>query len=144
MPAPVTPAFFSNSWTYNEALDTPLARYGAIAAVSTSTAVTSVNQTGEAMFGRPFVQKTAYTNQAQTVSTVTISTTGGSYNVQLTLSQVFASAPIRLISMTQYHTVVPTNTTVWNSQNTSSSLLATAGQNDLVSYKVAVVSDSTV
>lgn len=141
----VTPAFFSNSWSYNEAFDTPLARYGAIQATTTSTQVSVTYSTvGQGLFGIPFVQKTAYTAQAQTVTTVTVSTAFGSANYTLTVSKVFASVPTLLVSMTQYHTVVPTNTTVWSSLDSSSSLLATAGQNDLVSYKVAVVSDSTV
>lgn len=106
---------------------------------ATTAFVASVNQTGEALYGRPIILTVAYSN-ANIVSN-TVTTNGAT----ITVSKVIYSTPVVTASYTQYHQIVPTNTTVWNSLNSPSSLLLAAkgSGDDVVSYTWSVVSDTT-
>lgn len=140
MPANVTPESFSTSkWLWNPS-DTVVQEQSGIAPTTTSTAVTSVNQTGEALFGRPFIVKTTYSAQPTSVVTVNISNVAGT---QLTVTRTSTFYTTQLVNVTQYHTVVPVNATAWGSSNTPTSVLY-GSNSDIVSYKVAVVSDTVV
>lgn len=142
MPADVTPTSFSTSKVLSEAFDTPVQRFYEITPTSTTAFVASVNQTGEAMFGgRPIIAKTVYAAPTQSSSTF-FNVSAGSITSQVTVTRVVASAPVALVTVTQYGQVVATNTTVWNSLNSPSSLLLTAS--DVVNYKVALVTDTVV
>lgn len=140
MPANVTPTPFSTDKVFWNPSDTVVQELSGIAPTTTSTAVASVNQTGEALFGRPFIQKTVYSAQPQLVTTINISNLAGT---QLTVTRTSVYYGVALLNVTQYHTVTPSNATVWSSLNTASSILY-GPSSDIVSYKVAVVSDTVV
>lgn len=144
MPADVTPTPYSTSRILPLSDDTVEGRYAQITPLNTTAYAASVNQTGEAMFGRPIIYTQSYTLTGVALSTYTVF--GGANSQTYTVSTVRSSAPVLLVSVTQYHQVVATNTTVWNTNNSPSSLLlALAGSgDDVVSYKVAVVADTVV
>lgn len=144
MPADVTPTPFSTSKILALPDDTTEQRIAQITPTNVTALVASVNQTGEAMFGRALVltQSYALTNVVlSTFPALSVST-----STAFTISRVVSSAPIVLVSMTQNHQVVSTNTTVFNALGTPSSLLLAlpGAGNDVVSYKVAVVADTVV
>lgn len=136
----VTPTPFSTSKWFQISNDGVVQNEYGIAPTTTSTAVVSVNQTGEAIFGRPFIQKTVYSTQPQLVQTINVSNLAGT---QMTLTRTSTYYGVYLLSITQYHTVNPTNATVWSSLDTSSSILY-GPSSDIVSYKVALVADTVV
>jgi hypothetical protein len=143
MTADVTPTQKSTSTLLNVASDEITKRYGEILVTSTTAQAASVNTTGEAMFGgRPIIFKSAYAAPAGSSSTYPAVGVIPAY----TITRVCSSAPVTLVSMTQYHNVVSTNTTVWNVTNSPSSLLLAApgSGDDVVSYKVALVCDTVV
>lgn len=144
MPADTTPTSFSTSRILNLPDGTELTRIAQIQVATTTAYVPSVNQTGEAMFGRPIIYTTTYSVGGTSISTYTVYSGANSQTYEITA--VKSSAPVLLVSVTQYHQIVPSNTTVFNSLNSASSLLlANAGQgDDVVSYKVAVVADTVV
>lgn len=140
MPANVTPTPFSTSKWLLVSNDGVVQNEYGIAPTTTSTPITSVNQTGEALFGRPYVLKTVYSAQPQLVQTINVSNLAGT---QMTLTRTSTYYTVVLVNVTQYHTVVPTNATVWSSLNTSSSILF-GPSSDIVSYKVSLVADTVV
>lgn len=137
MPAPLTPVPASQSFFVQTTLDSTEYTIAQVYPTATTAYITSVNQTGEALFGRPIVFTTKYS--VNNVSSSTYPVTAASTSNQYTVTTVKSSAHVVVTNVTQYHTIVPTNTTVWNAQNSPSSLMATVGQYDIVSFKTDVV-----
>ena len=141
MPATVTPTPNSTSKWLTIANDGVVQNEYGIAPTTTSTAVNlNLFSSSNYIFGVPFIAKTTYSTQPTSVVTVNISNVAGT---QLTVTRTSTFYTTYLVSVTQYHTVVPTNATVWSSLNTSSSILY-GPSSDIVSYKVALVADTVV
>lgn len=136
MPAPLTPVPASAGYVYNEPFDTPEQRFMQLYPGATTASVVQYTALSSSA-AAPVVYKTTY-SWANIVSSA-VNTNGVSLTI---LTQVY-SAPIVYKDFTQSFRVMTSNTTVWNSQNSPSSLLLTAGgTNDAVRQRVAVVSDS--
>lgn len=141
MPANVTPTPFSTSKWLTIANDGVVQNEYGIAPTTTSTAVNlGVLSASNYIFNVPFIAKTTYSTQPTMVTTINISNVAGT---QLTVTRSSTYYTTYLVSVTQYHTVVPTNATVWSSLNTSSSILY-GPSSDIVSYKVSLVADTVV
>lgn len=141
MPADITPTPFSTSKWFIDTADSVVTNETGIAPTTTSTAVNlGVLSASNYIFNVPFVQKTVYSAQPASVLTVNISNVAGT---QVTVTRTSTFYTTYLLNITQYHTVVPTNATVWSSLNTSSSILY-GSNSDIVGYKVALVADTVV
>jgi hypothetical protein len=114
-----------------------LNRRDQIAPVSSSALVTV---TAKSTLDAPTIYKTAYSVQNVSISTYAVGSV--STSTQYTVyRQQFSNSTVTT-NVTQYFTIVPTNTTVFNSLGSASSLMQTVGQNDIVSYKAVVVADT--
>lgn len=138
MPANLTPVNDSNSWIVQALNDAVWSRVSGMGATSSTSSVSIGSVT--AQFGLPLLAKTVYAAPAPNTTTINYSTQSG---LTATITTQYASAPIKLVSMTQYGNLIPTvNATVWNSADSAQSLFLLA--NDIVSFKVALVADSVV
>lgn len=150
MPADVTPTPASQSYLADVAYDTVDTRVGPFpfttTSVSTGAAIITTDYSG------PVLGVVTATNQftATTIYKTTYSTGGasstttyvGAVSTPVTVVTQKYSFPITGINVTQYFTINTTNTTVFNSQNSAVSLMA-SGLADIVSYEASVVSNST-
>ena len=142
MPTALTPQPASSSFNYADASDTVTNQFDQLApATSTSSVSLNVVSASLAVVASTILEKTVYSNAGVVLTTVNISNLAGT---QVTISRVVFSTPIVVKSFSQSFQVVPSNTTVFNTFGSPSSLLLTAGANDLVAQTVAVVSDSTI
>lgn len=140
MPASLTPQPASSSFNYNDAQDTVTQQYDQLSPTSTTSAVSlGVISTTLAIVSSTILAKTTYSP-----SNVVMTTFNSGLSSQYIVSRVVFSTPVVTKQFSQSFTVVPSNTTVWNTFGTPSSLLLTAGANDMVAQFVAVVSDSTI
>lgn len=149
MPADVTPTPASQSYLAQVAYDTIEARVGPFPATATSVSTGPVLATQytpaivtAAAATSQFTATTLYKTMYSTGGATSVTTYIGATSTPVTVTTQKFSAPITSVGVTQYFTIVPTNTTVWNSQNSPSSLMA-AGLADIVSYTASVVSNST-
>lgn len=138
MPASLTPQPASSSFILAEAFDVPEQRFAQIGFNTTTATVNlGVISTANYMGTIPFIVTTTY-SVGNVVTTMYNSTLPSQY----TISRVVSSALVVVKNVTAYQQVVPSNTTVWNTYGSPSSLLLTPGQSDVVSYLVVVVADS--
>lgn len=138
MPAPLTPQPASSSFVVSEAFDVPEQRFDQVGYLTTTASV-NLGVISTALYAGtiPFIATTTYS-----VGNVVTTTYNSALASQYVISRVYASAPVLVRNVTAYQQVVPSNTTVWDSSGVAHSLLATPGQNDVVSYTVVVVADS--
>lgn len=140
MPTSLTPQPASSSFVYQEPFDTPAQRFGQLTPTTTTATVSlGVLSTTNYAGTIPFIAKTVYST-----NNIVTTTYNSGLSSQYVISRVAFSAPIIVRNVTSYQQVTPVNTTVWNTFGTPSSLLLTPGQNDVTSYTVAIVSDSTL
>lgn len=140
MPSNLTPQPASSSFVYAEAADTPQNRFDQLLPTSVTSSVSlNVVSASLAIVSSTILAKTTYSTQ----NIVTTMYQSGTPN-QYTISRVVFSTPVVTKQFSQSFTVVPSNTTVWNVYGSPSSLLLTAGANDMVAQYVTVVSDSTI
>lgn len=140
MPQPLTPQPASSSFVVAESIDTPQNRFDQLGPTYTTATVSlGVLSASNAIVASTILAKTTYSTQ-----NIVTTTYNSGLSSQFIISRVVFSTPIVMKSFSQSFGIVPSNTTVWNTYGSPSSLLLTAGQNDQVAWTVAVVSDSTI
>jgi|SRR5579859_417207 len=140
MPAPLTPVPATQSFSLTTAQDIVTNRTNMMLAVTTTASVTGLNATGAAMFGTPVISTTKYTVGSVTSSVFQV--TSVSASSQYTVTKIWSSAPIMMVTSTEYFQIVPSNTTVFNSQNSPSSLLLSVNAADERGFTIALAVNS--
>jgi hypothetical protein len=133
MAQPITPNEATNSYLVSLGSDTVLWKREQLFAtlVTTSVLNTAINASS--------APSTIYT-VSYSIANTSLSTYGSGMNAYTVSIERF-STPIQSLNVTHYFTVVASNTTVFNSYGSPSSLLLGAAS-DVVSYQVSVVADS--
>lgn len=138
MPANLTPVMASQSSVTQNTEDAVLSRFGQLTVANTTAAVATTNLTNQ--FGAAGVA-TIFKAVYSTAGIVTTTFNSNTPN-QFIVSKIVFSTPVVVVNSTEYFGVVPSNTTVFNTFGSPSSLLLTAGQSDVVHQLDVVVADS--